>query len=399
MLLPEEIKTITFEQSVFSGYKKEDVDEFLDKVHSEYARIYKENGELVEKLKVCIAKIEEYRRDEKFLNSAILNAQKLNETAMKEIALKKSETETLARKQAEDIVSQAKEQASQIAEETERRIAQIREKTTQEFAETQRENARKLDEQMREYADQIAKTQAELAFLESKASDFRKMVVGICEQQIELMTQIDIVESMPAEELEESAQEKPISEPVVEEAEVLAPVEESEEIVEDEVKESEVVEQPETEAEIDDEELAEELAEEPVAELAEEPVAEPQEEILDEQAEDTEEYVEEEIQQDEAVEELEEQAEAEPELEVQEVITASPVEPDAPVVSIPDEEEEIEDEEEDFQLFGTSPLIFPQDIIEDEEAEKTPAVKEKSNTRFNKKKLKFGVDFDVKKDK
>ena len=72
--------------------------------------------------------------------------------------------------------------------------------------------------------------------------------------------------------------------------------------------------------------------------------------------------------------------------------TPSPVEPEAPVL---DQEDSAEDEvETPFNLFGGSALVFPSDISEDEEA----PVDNDGNFKFRKK-LKFGVDFDVKKDK
>ena len=92
--------------------------------------------------------------------------------------------------------------------------------------------------------------------------------------------------------------------------------------------------------------------------------------------------------------ETEEMPEDKDQINFDEVLAAtpSPVEPEAPVL---DQEDSAEDEvETPFNLFGGSALVFPSDISEDEEA----PVDNDGNFKFRKK-LKFGVDFDVKKDK
>ena len=42
---------------------------FLDEVEADYRSLYTENNELVEKLKVCLAKIEDYKKKEEEYNS------------------------------------------------------------------------------------------------------------------------------------------------------------------------------------------------------------------------------------------------------------------------------------------------------------------------------------------
>ncbi len=386
MLQPEEIQKVTFEQSVFSGYKKEDVDAFLDKVHGEYSRLYKENAELVEKLKVCISKIEEYREDEKFLKSAIVNAQKLNETAMQEIALKKQEVEETARKQADAIVSEAREKAQQLTDESNQKIAEFKEKSTREYAQQQLDQANAFAAKKREYEAKIQEKQAEFESLQQKIDMFKASVLTIFEQQINLLSALPEIEK-PASE-EPAVESVSVAEPVVEEVvepvsdEVeVAPVETITEQADEESAEPQpVIEEPEV---IEDPAIAEEVAEE--SNTAEDDTV--VEEAADEPAEEA------------TVAEPEEDFEAE-QIDIEQLIAVkpSPVEPEAPVLPVVDDNDDApaEEPEEEFHLFGASPLIFPTDIPDDDEDDK-PEAKEKGS-RF-KKKLKFGVDFDVKKDK
>lgn len=359
MLQPEEIKKITFEQSVFSGYKKEDVDTFLDTVYAEYSRLYSENAELVEKLQICITKIDEYRQDEKFLKSAIVNAQKLNETAMQEIAVKKKESEEAARRQADEIISAAKAEAESLMQECTQRIATVREKTTAEFAKQQSDNADMFNAQMREYEAKLAVKNAELEHLQKIVGEFKAFAASVYQKQLELL------ETLP----EYVAPEQPIEptpEPVAEEV----PAVETEATVDEQpVTEPEIVEEPieETEEETN-EEATEEIPEQEIAEVPADTEETPEKDVPEEQ------------------------------ISIDDMLAAksSPVEPQAPVVppvtTLLDDQEE--DDGEEFYLFGASPLVFPKDIPDDDDGKK-PAPK----GRRGKKKLKFGVDFDVKKDK
>ena len=320
MLQPEEIQKITFEQSVFSGYKKEDVDAFLDKLYDSYSRLYKENAELVEKLKVCVSKIEEYRQDEKFLKAAIVNAQKLNETAEQELELKKQEIEKIANKKADEILADAQRKAQKLTDESNQKIADTKEKNAREFAQQQLENANLFAAKMHEYDVMIQQKQGELDTLINKIDEIRTSTISLFEQQI------GVISSLPQAKKEVIKTE---SEPP------HALLDEQDELIEDEA------EPISTDSTVEDEPVMEQM--------------------------DIEELIE---------------------------VKPSPVEPEAPALNLEDEtDEQNQAEQEEFHLFGeNSPLIFSGDNDND-----ASGVEEKSS-RY-KKKLKFGVDFDVKKDK
>ena len=391
MIKPEEIKSVTFEQSVFSGYKKEDVDAFLDKLYVEYSRMYAENGELVGKLKVCVKKIEEYREDEKFLKSAIVNAQKLNETALNEIESKRKETEENARNQAEEILSQAKDQAARLVDEANSKIAEFREKTTREFAEKQQDSIRAYEAQKVELDEKIKAKMAEFTALSDEVEAFRLRAMQVLEQQADLLRDLPVAPTKVEEyratiNVSEKEEAPVVDEPAatdlfIEEATAEEPVVGQEMTVE----ESSVLNESEAEETVIEnvEDSADESAvTDPVSDVSVPPHVEDGE---DETDTDTEETKDEEVSDDEQI-------------SFDEVIVAqpSPVEHTAPVLAAEEEEEEAEDG--GFQFFGGSPLIFPQDISDSEDEEDDKENDKEKNPRFRKK-LKFGVDFDVKKDK
>lgn len=83
MIYPKDIKAKQFSKG-FSGYKMEEVDVFLDEVAADYEKMLTDNAELIKKIEVVVAKLEEYRSNEESLSNALLNAQKINEQVIRE---------------------------------------------------------------------------------------------------------------------------------------------------------------------------------------------------------------------------------------------------------------------------------------------------------------------------
>ena len=83
MIYPKDIKAKQFSKS-FSGYKMEEVDVFLDEVAADYEKMLTDNAELIKKIEVVVAKLEEYRGNEESISNALLNAQKINEQVIRE---------------------------------------------------------------------------------------------------------------------------------------------------------------------------------------------------------------------------------------------------------------------------------------------------------------------------
>lgn len=105
-----------FDKSTFSGYKMDDVDEYLRDVSVEYKKLQNENGELGKKLEVLADKIREYRGDEDALRDAILVAKKqgiiiLNEAKEEAAKLEEASKETIAKrtKDTDELVSKKRE--------------------------------------------------------------------------------------------------------------------------------------------------------------------------------------------------------------------------------------------------------------------------------------------------
>lgn len=83
MLTINEIKNKKFEKSAF-GYKVEDVEGFLNDIIDYISALENEKAETEKKLVVLASKIEEYRNEEDSLRQALLGAQKLGDSILKE---------------------------------------------------------------------------------------------------------------------------------------------------------------------------------------------------------------------------------------------------------------------------------------------------------------------------
>ena len=84
MFTPQQIDQISFGRSTFGGYDMQQVDEFLEPLTEDYVTLYKENALLKSKMKVLVAKLEEYRNNEASMRDAIVNAQKTCDMMVKE---------------------------------------------------------------------------------------------------------------------------------------------------------------------------------------------------------------------------------------------------------------------------------------------------------------------------
>ena len=76
MFTPEQLTAISFSKKFGGGYNPEDVDKVFGPLVGDYTTLYNENLSMRSKMKVLVAKVEEYRSVEDRMKQAILNTQK-----------------------------------------------------------------------------------------------------------------------------------------------------------------------------------------------------------------------------------------------------------------------------------------------------------------------------------
>lgn len=106
MLTPEIIASRRFDKQM-GGYKQDEVEEFLQQVAAEYAQLLSEKEELEGKIEVLAEKVEQYREDEDSLRSALIGAQKLGDSVIRESKAKADQTLREARAKADQILENA----------------------------------------------------------------------------------------------------------------------------------------------------------------------------------------------------------------------------------------------------------------------------------------------------
>lgn len=84
MLTSHDITTRKFERSALGGYKIDDVDGFITEIARSCDELEEQNKVLTKKLEVLAEKLEEYRSDEESLRAALLGAQKLGDSVIRE---------------------------------------------------------------------------------------------------------------------------------------------------------------------------------------------------------------------------------------------------------------------------------------------------------------------------
>jgi len=119
MITPNDINTKRFEKSAF-GYRPDEVDAFLSQIAGEFAKLQDENAELENKILILAENIEHYRAEEESLKSAIMGAQRLGDSIVRD-----------AKATAENIIAEAQQQRDialgQLQDATEReRTALVR---------------------------------------------------------------------------------------------------------------------------------------------------------------------------------------------------------------------------------------------------------------------------------
>ena len=174
MIASEDVRRVTFERAM-RGYRCEDVDDYLKQVADSMDTLSAENDDLQKKLVVLAQRIDQYRAEEDTLRTTMINAQRLGENVIKE----------------------AKQKAAEII-----RAATIR-------AEDREQHAR----------DEVELAKQELITLRKEADNFKKTLIGMYREHIEVISKI------PEYHGEEDDEAKPAMQ---EEAPAPAPVQEPE---------------------------------------------------------------------------------------------------------------------------------------------------------------------------
>lgn len=111
MLTPLDIENKKFSKQMINGYNVEEVDQFLDEMTADYEKMYREVAESRNKLEAMEHEIEKYKNIEGTLQNTLLMAQSTAD-----------EVKELAKKQAEQMLTEAQSEAKQAVADLEQQI-------------------------------------------------------------------------------------------------------------------------------------------------------------------------------------------------------------------------------------------------------------------------------------
>ncbi|MEG2923824.1 MAG: DivIVA domain-containing protein [Oscillospiraceae bacterium] len=157
MFAIEDIATAEFDK-VMRGYRPEAVHAYLEQVAAQMEKMQSEREDVEKKLYILAQKVEEYRKEEDMLKTAMLNAQRMGESVIRE-----------AKQKADSIVREADLKANLI--------------------ETKAK-------------DKVAEQEEEFALLQAKISKFKNEVLAIYKLHIQSLSELPSSEDDTQEELE-----------------------------------------------------------------------------------------------------------------------------------------------------------------------------------------------------
>lgn len=111
MITPLDIENKKFSKQVMNGYSVEEVDDFLDDLTADYTKNYKEATELKSKVEELNQSLEHYKAIEKTLQNTLVMAQTTAD-----------DVKEIAKKQADQIISEAKGVAQKQVDELDNEI-------------------------------------------------------------------------------------------------------------------------------------------------------------------------------------------------------------------------------------------------------------------------------------
>lgn len=108
MLNYNEIADRRFDKAMGFGYKTEEVDNFLAIVADEYQKLLLENKDMENKMEIMAESIEAYRADEDSIKSALMGAQRLGDSIVRESRQKAEEINRQTEKEIADMLARSR---------------------------------------------------------------------------------------------------------------------------------------------------------------------------------------------------------------------------------------------------------------------------------------------------
>jgi len=189
MLNPSQIRSRHFSSTARGTYRSEEVDAFVEEVAVSYEQMFQENAELVKRLNQLAERVDEYRKDEDSIRSAILTAQKVADQITREAQISAQTKTDEADAYYDELVAKAKAEAHEASDSAQRRAngilseaemkAQLTEKEARQQSQDMVESARRESAETLERISNEIKTQTiTLEMIKKEAATFKQELVA-----------------------------------------------------------------------------------------------------------------------------------------------------------------------------------------------------------------------------
>lgn len=187
-LTPMDINNKEFKKG-FSGYKAEEVDEFLDEVIENYEKLYKDNGALKEKLAALSEQIEHYTKIENTIQNTLILAQNAADQA-----------KNSAEQEAKMVVKNANETAQKILDKAHNDVVQVNdeyENLKQEFIKFRAKFRNFMNTQLETFSDLEKDITKSYSLLETEEKEVTKDIVEEVGEREEIGLNFKVPEETP----------------------------------------------------------------------------------------------------------------------------------------------------------------------------------------------------------
>lgn len=199
MLTPKQLKNYDFQNVSRNAYKASDVDAYMEEVYSSYEEMFRENAKLVRELQSAAAAIAKYREDEKNIQNALIDAQRMKAAIVNEAQQQAKEQLASTEERVIEVRSHIDERSEEMMEEAKKKAEEViraAENEAESLIESARVAADEAADAVRElYERQIKDLQAEsykhqkyLMKVQEESYRIRQEMLGLCQNQIELLS-------------------------------------------------------------------------------------------------------------------------------------------------------------------------------------------------------------------
>ena len=219
MLKPEQIRSHRFISAGRGTYEASDVDAFLREVSASYEQVFRENGDLVNKISLLAERVSQYKKDEDNIRRALLTAERMADKIQRESQQSAQEQLDSAEKKAQELIASAQNRAdvletatsvkaSQLTEESNRNATEritSAERTASAMISNAEAKANEIIENAKKNAQleldrinsDIRVNSVTLEKLEGEVSAFRNFILDAYQKHIDLISSLPQKQEMP----------------------------------------------------------------------------------------------------------------------------------------------------------------------------------------------------------